>query len=496
MKRAFTLFAVFGLVAAACGSGPDAAPPTSVAQTSTTFSDPRIPVIFDYSPTVSDVGALVFLAVHPDVRLVAVTLPGTGEGHCSPGVEHTRGVLVALGLDDVPVACAPDRGYGELNPFPEDWRASSDSMDLPLAAPNETRSAPELIAGLLAASAQPVEIVAVGPLTNVALVLDQYPELADRIAGITIMGGAVDVPGNVPRFAWESANEHAEVNFWVDPAAAARVIASDVPITLVPLDATDFVPADAKFRSALLSTPLSPASGLLGGVWRDAPEWIQGGYYLWDELAAAVLAEPSLVEFETRPLVVDVGDDAVAGWSREDPAGMPVRVAVRADRVAFETLFLTTVLERPASIDRLVASAEERTYFARVGAMSTAADAAQEEIFLEASAALGYDVDTAEEAWLDVVLAAAPAIFAGPFTELLAGLRSVTPPESVAPLHLAWVGALADVLAHQGEVLEALEAAIESGAESELPYFTPFVEACAALSDFAVNRGLPVDLAC
>ena len=138
MKRAFTLFAVFGLVAAACGSGPDAAPPTSVAQTSTTFSDPRIPVIFDYSPTVSDVGALVFLAVHPDVRLVAVTLPGTGEGHCSPGVEHTRGVLVALGLDDVPVACAPDRGYGELNPFPEDWRASSDSMDLPLAAPNET----------------------------------------------------------------------------------------------------------------------------------------------------------------------------------------------------------------------------------------------------------------------------------------------------------------------------------------------------------------------
>lgn len=496
MKRVSILLLVLGLIAVACGSGPEAAPPTSVAPTSTTPPDPRIPVIFDYSPTVSDVGALVFLALHPGVRLIAVTLPGTGEGHCTPGVEHTRGVLVALGLDDVPVACAPDQGYGPLNPFPEDWRASSDSMDLPVADSNETRSASELIAGLLAASEQSVEIVAVGPLTNLAVVLDAYPELVDRISGITIMGGAVDVPGNVPPFAWENANEHAEVNFWVDPAAAARVIASDVPITLVPLDATDFVPADAEFRSELLSAPYSPASLLLGAVWRDAPEWIQGGYYLWDELAAAVLADPRLVEFETRPLVVDVGDDAVAGWSREDPSGMPVRVAVGADRIAFETLFLTTVLGRPASIDRLVASAEERAYFAQVETLTTAADVVQQEIFLATAAALGLDEADAEEAWLIVVLTAAPDILAGPFTELLAGLRVVAPPASVAALHQAWVDALADLLAHQVEVVEALEAAVESGEESELPYFASFVESCWTLADFARQRGLPIDLSC
>lgn len=496
MQRALSLLVVLGLAGAACGSNPAAAPATSVAPTSTTLADLRTPVILDYSPTVSDAGALVFLAVHPDLRLIGVTLPGPGESHCEFGVAHTRGALAALGRSDVAVACGTDEGYGRLNPFPADWRQNADTIDLPEAEAGDAPLPVALLADLIAASARPVEIVAVGPLTNLALLLDAHPEVADRIAGITIMGGAVDVPGNVPPFAWASANEHAEVNFWVDPAAAARVIASEVPITLVPLDATNYVPVDAKFRSALLSTPMSPASELLGGVWRNAPEWIQGGYYLWDELAAAVLADSSLVEFETRVLVVDVVDDEVAGWSREDPSGTPVRVALSADRIAFETLFLATVLGRPASIDRLVASAGERDYFDHVQAIAAAADAAQEEIFVASAAALGYDEENLDEAWLEVVLAAAPAIFAGPFSDFLADLRSVTPPDSLNTLHLAWVDALADLLAHEGEVVEALEAAVETGEELALPYFTPFLEACGALTDFAVQRGLFVDLAC
>jgi inosine-uridine nucleoside N-ribohydrolase len=453
-------------------------------------------VIFDYSPTVSDVGALVFLAVHPDLRLIGVTLPGPGESHCEFGVAHTRGALVALGLGDVPVACGVDAGYGDLSSFPTEWRLSADTIDLPEAEPNEERLPVELIADLIADSPAPVEIVAVGPLTNLALLFDSHPEAADGIAGITIMGGAVDVPGNVPLFAWANANSHAEVNFWVDPAAAARVLSSGVAITLVPLDATNFLPADAPFRSALLSTPYSPASELLGAVWRDAPEWIQGGYYLWDELAAAVLADESMVEFETRSLVVDVGDDSVAGWSREDPAGAAVRVAVFADRIAFEALFLSTVLGRSAAIDRLVATAEEREYFVVMAGLAADLDAGQQALFEATAFSLGIASLESDEAWLEVLLAAAPLILEGPMTAYRDRMAELVPPGSVAGLHDALVSALDDLIEHQVEVLAALQEQVDSGAGDDLPYFLPFMEACGALSEFAADRGVTTNLGC
>ncbi|HEX5630325.1 MAG TPA: hypothetical protein VFY15_01570, partial [Acidimicrobiia bacterium] len=261
--------------------------------------------------------------------------------------------------------------------------------------------------------------------------------------------------------------------------------------------ATDYLPADAKFRSALLSTPASVASDLLGAVWRDAPEWIQGGYYLWDELAAAVLADESIVEFETRTLVVEVGDDAVAGWSREDPSGEPVRVAISADRVAFETLFLTTVLGRPAAIDRLVATAEERAYFAAVAAVGAEFTAAQEAVFVATAEALELDDSESEEAFLQVLVAAVPLILAGPLPEYRAALDGIAPPGSVAALHDDLIAALDDLLLHEDEMLAALQAAVDRGdTEFELPYLLPFMEACEALSAAAHVRGVGSDLGC
>ena len=62
-------------------------------------------VIVDQSPTVSDIGALGFLAARSDVELLAVTMPGTGESDCAPGAVTTRAVLDAAGQIDVPIGC-------------------------------------------------------------------------------------------------------------------------------------------------------------------------------------------------------------------------------------------------------------------------------------------------------------------------------------------------------------------------------------------------------
>ncbi len=104
------------LSATAC-SDDDVADPTT-----TTIVTERRSIVLDYSPTVSDAGALLYLAAHPDVDLLAVTLPGTGEADCESGVHTTEALLVAAGRDGVPVACGREQPMVGARDWPEEWR--------------------------------------------------------------------------------------------------------------------------------------------------------------------------------------------------------------------------------------------------------------------------------------------------------------------------------------------------------------------------------------
>ena len=90
--------------------------------------------------------------------------------------------------------------------------------------------APELIVQAARELGRDLTLIALGPLTNVARALEADAAALGQIGRLVIMGGAVDVPGNV--------TPTAEFNMHVDPEAAARVFAADLPIDLVPLDAT------------------------------------------------------------------------------------------------------------------------------------------------------------------------------------------------------------------------------------------------------------------
>ena len=77
-----------------------------------------------------------------------------------------------------------------------------------------------------------VELVTIGPLTNIAIALKEFPDVTNHINSITMMAGSAKVPGNI--------TPAAEFNVWADPEAADMVFRSGIPITMIPLDAVSY----------------------------------------------------------------------------------------------------------------------------------------------------------------------------------------------------------------------------------------------------------------
>ena len=307
---------VLSVLVWACSSPADPAP-TRVEPTE------PVAVIVDYSPTVSDVGGLMYLLSHPLVDVIAITLPETGEAGCALGVDVTLRILAMFDREEIPVACNADVA-GHARQWPAAFLEGHEALatELPastVSASNETTS--DLIARVAGESELPVVLYAVAPLTNVAGALTDHPGLANDLDRIVIMGGAVDVPGNV-----EGAS--AEWNFWIDVPAAAAVIGSGVDITLVPLDAANDVPVPNRYQRSVRDSEQSEAIVYLGRLVELFPSVTSGFYHLWDELAASVAAGETYVTTEARILLVVEGGSDEGRTKSGDGTSVTVAVAV------------------------------------------------------------------------------------------------------------------------------------------------------------------------
>jgi len=119
----------------------------------------------------------------------------------------------------------------------------------------ERQSAIDFLVERLRDPSRPVDVLAIGALTNLAGVLARQEKLAG-VRSLVIMGGAVDVPGNLGA---QIDNKTSEWNVYADPGAAREVLAAGLPVLLVPLDATNDVKVDAAFQRAVqgVATPLA-----------------------------------------------------------------------------------------------------------------------------------------------------------------------------------------------------------------------------------------------
>ena len=188
-------------------------------------------IILDCDPGHDDAIALLLALASPEVELLGVTTVA-GNQTLEKTTANAIRVLDHVGRTDIPVA------RGASRPLVRELHVAADvhgttGLDGPTLPPPSRPAAGahaiDWIAETVRTHPQPVTLVATGPLTNVALFLARYPELAGRLDRVVLMGGAIG-QGNV--------TPAAEFNLWADPEAASRVFQTDLHLTMVGLDVT------------------------------------------------------------------------------------------------------------------------------------------------------------------------------------------------------------------------------------------------------------------
>lgn len=191
------------------------------------------PVYFDCDTGIDDALALVYLMASPEITLAGI---GTVSGNIDAerAATNTLDLLALGGMDDVPVA------IGAMNPLATTFSGGVPhihghngigDVELPHTgrAP-EAESAAAMLVRLAHQYPGELDVIAIGPLTNLALALELDPGIAQLVREVTIMGGAALVPGNL--------SPVGEANIWNDPEAAQAVVAAPWQVVMVPLDVT------------------------------------------------------------------------------------------------------------------------------------------------------------------------------------------------------------------------------------------------------------------
>lgn len=318
----------------------------------------RRPVVLDVDTGVDDACALLLAALHPELDLRAVTCVG-GNAPLAQVVSNSLAVLHTAGRDDVPVAAGADRpllaepvdarhvhgqdGMGDLG-----WPRSPHEPD--------PRHAVEVLRDTMRAAVQNgerVTLVPLAPLTNIALLLRTYPDVAAGIEEICFMGGAAHV-GN--------ATASAEFNVFHDPEAAAVVIDAcadlDIRTRMYGLDVF-YRPAVTReqARTLMERDPGGPAG--LGGrlITYQCDRFESEAGTIGDAGAVCAVIAPEALRTEPLPVRVELGGT----WSRgrtvvdrrdwggdltHDPHGQAntiVDVALDVDADAYVRLWLETL---------------------------------------------------------------------------------------------------------------------------------------------------------
>ena len=289
-------------------------------------------IIIDTDPGVDDAIALLMALACQDLEVLGLTTVG-GNVSLARATRNALALLEYVQRPEVPLARGAARPRQGRFPYSHHFHGPSGlSRRLPKPkASAMTASAVGFLAEQLQQHPGQITLVALGPLTNVAQLFRQNSMALDELQSLLVMGGAVQVPGNV--------TPHAEFNFYSDPVAAHEVVSSGVPLTLVDLGASRQVFITREEAEKLNSeNPLGRLAVQLLVNWfaRD-PERRRFEFY--DPLTLAAAVRPGLVETRRVTLRVEVEDENRVGESRVIREGGPHLVVEKVDDRGFFRLF-------------------------------------------------------------------------------------------------------------------------------------------------------------
>jgi pyrimidine-specific ribonucleoside hydrolase len=331
-----------GSPGAAASTVPSASPSASAGPLP---SAPTVKILIDTDVAPDDLVAIAFLVAALNVEIAAITVSGTGEVHCPRGVSIVLGLLERLDAPDIPVACGSDRPIALDHAFPALFRDNADAaagLDLPTTARSGAAGdAVALITTTAAADAGTLRILTLGPLTNLAQAMAAEPSLSGMLESVYVMGGAVDVPGNVAGSPSAPAdNTTAEWNIYVDPAATAAVLDSGSPLRFVSLDGTNQVPVTPAFAQRVATSASGAPLAVLAELLAKNDYMTSGGYYLWDTIAAIAAAGYPVGDFTDVHLAVDTTDGATSGRTTRGDGPANASYLARAYAATIEGLIV------------------------------------------------------------------------------------------------------------------------------------------------------------
>ena len=301
-------------------------------------------IIIDTDMLADDALALLLAVASSELDIKAITCMA-GRDPVDVITQNTLRVLRLVDAGDIPVATGATQpllakaGTGLILGQKSPWNRLNGAVEEYMPAldrePHQSHAV-ELILSLVNQHANDIELVTLGPLTNIAMCLMQDDDFADKVSRVIMMGGAIFVPGNSAPVA--------ETNVYADPDAARIVFQSGLPITMVGLDVTTKVLMTMEHVQGIQTSRLPTVNKFIGEIISSSLEaqrairkW--NGFPMHDPLAMAVAFDASLVTTERMFVDVETQGElsrgATVGDSRDvwgKPPNVDVCVGVEADR--------------------------------------------------------------------------------------------------------------------------------------------------------------------
>ena len=286
--------------------------------------------VIDVDTGTDDAIALIMAVNSPELEIAGITTVG-GNASLTDTTRNTLRLMSYLGRSDIPVSRGANKPIeGRFNFAYHYHGAGGLTTTLPETDVQTIEpDAPEFMRDLAADG--DLTIIALGPLTNVANALGRYPDMRDGISHIYVMGGAVEVAGNI--------TPSAEFNIHEDPRAANVVFDSGIPFTLVGLDVGNAVSFDrngSDWQSGE-SDGEKLAARIIRGWFRIHPD--RSRYVLCDPLTVATAIAPDAFEYRRGAVAVDEDGESV-GKTRAEYGDGNASIALGVDEARARALVM------------------------------------------------------------------------------------------------------------------------------------------------------------